>query len=357
MADPNPARELDRAIDALQGRPDLPPGALTQEQVDLLLEGRAAGPVARRGPEVRPYDFVRPTRLTRAHRVILEARFGRFAQASQVALTSLMRVPVDVAVTTVEQATFAEYVQSLETPCAAFDLAPAGTSAGRGVLDFETGFAFVLIERLFGGGGEPGDLRRALTPIEQRALRALGDRLLAPLSEAFPECPPPGGALGEFESNPDLLRATAADDLVLVAALEVRFAGAAGPLTLCLPLARLEPVLAGRVPAPARAARPREENPEARRDLAEGLRRASLGVAARLPAVRLPARALFALRPGQVLRTPLPVDGAVEVHVNGRVRFHASLGQVRGRVGLRVTRPARGADAARAGRGPEGRIE
>jgi flagellar motor switch protein FliM len=326
---------------------------LAQKDIDALLHAGGRGTAAAPPLEVRLYDFVRPPRISRDRRAALEGLYGRFAAALQGIVTSRLRTPVDVLLIDIEQTTFGEFCLSLPSPCAAHVFSLGDRTPGQGVIDLGNPVAYYLIDRLFGGPGEAADLKRPLTPLEQTVARSLTERFLGLLRDAWQEQVPLTPELAGFESNPETLPAAGREDGVLVATLALRSAEFAGTLSVCLPMAPLEPWFQERTGG--RPVSPRVGASD-RPLLQAALRQAEVTVAARIPAVRLTARAAGSLRPGQTIDTGHPLDAPLEVYVNGRLSHLGSLGQLRRHFGLRITRSVPPAAPSRPAWGREGRI-
>ncbi len=311
---------------------------LSQKDIDSLLKGAMpAAPVTTAAPEVLPYNFLRPPRISRDRRATLEGIYSRFAVAIQPFLASRLRQPTDVIAASVEQATFGEFIMSLGNPCAAF-VFDLGHGHAQGVLDLSVDFSYYLVDRMFGGPGEIRPMARALTQLERLTVKGVADRALALLNDVWRDFLPFQFQQTGFESAPEALQVANKEDNVLVANLDVRTGTFNGVLTVCLPLDALEAFLQEKPAAVRQAARVTpEEQVEARRHISAALQVSSLTVRACFPPLTLRARDLAALRVGDVIHTGFPVDTPIEVHVNGRRRFQGVPGQVRRTIGVRLT--------------------
>lgn len=328
---------------------------LTQKDIDALLLGGTPAPAIAPERDVVPYSFARPPRVSKDRRATLDAIHARFALTLQAMLSSRLRTPMDVVVESVEQVTFSEFVSSLASPCAAFVFSLGDRVGGQGVLDLGPELGFYLVDRLLGGPGEGAPPARGLTALEQTVVRHVAERTLAALREAWQDQLALVPQLEDFESDPEMLQIANLEDNVLVANLTVRCGGFTGATALGLPMSAIEPFLQERGPARPRGAEARTEAAALRPRVESFLSQARLGVAARLPSVRISARELAKLEPGQVLRTDRALDAEIEVHVNGHLRFLATLGQVRRRVSLRITRTTDAPGPEWPARAPEGR--
>ena len=327
---------------------------LRQKDIDVLFLGSAAvAPPS----QVTPWDFTRSPRVSRDRRVALKAVQERFACSLETFLGARLRVPAEVGVVGLEEVTAAEFALSLGAPCAAWVFGTGGRSAGRGVLDLGADLSLQLVDRLFGGSGDPMPVSRVLTTLEQSVLRSLAGHLLVLLGEAWQEQVSPEDGELAFEANPDLLQATGGGDGMLAALFTVRIGTGGGTVSIGLPLPVVEPFPGEEVAQSQSSARGEEGAESPDRPRVEGaLRLVRMELTARLPAFALSARSVGSLAAGQVLHTSLSAETPVELLLNGKPRFRGSLGQIQRYVGLRIQQPVTRPAAERPARPREGRV-
>jgi flagellar motor switch protein FliM len=335
---------------------------LTQKEIDLLLCGTTslntpatAEPIA--AAEIVAYNFVRPPRVSKDRRATLESIHTRFALSMQAMFTSRLRTPIDLVLSSVEQANFSEFILSLASPCAAYVFKIGDRLGSQGVIDFSTDVAYHLVDRMFGGPGEPCEIRRSLTPLEQTVVRGMADRGVGLLRDAWQGQLEMNPEVVQFESIPDMLQITSREDTVLLMTFEMRTGGFSGFITICLPMGIIEQSLQNRQAARQIQARSGGADVSGSRALVEaGLKTAQLVLRTRLPVFRLSAREVNDLQSGQVIHTGLLTDVPVEILVNGRVSYLGSLGQQRRRVCFRITQPVTTSVTERSERDRQGRV-
>ncbi len=331
--------------------------SLTQREIDAILQKTTPVPLAPVvSDDIIPYNFSRPPRVSKDRRANLESIYTRFALSLQALLASLLRTPLDVVVGSVEQAMFSEYVLSLGTPCASFVFELGDRMSTQGTIDLSTDFAFHLVDRLFGGPGDPQAMQRPLTLLEQVVVRNVTERALGLLRDSWQENLVMAPQITGFESNPEMLQIASREDNVLVTNLEIRSVTFNGFIALCLPMAALESFLQEKgVSRPH--ARQTDVEAAASRALVQGnLQHAHLEVVAKFPTLWLTGRQLSELVPGNVLHTGQSSDEPVEIHINERLRFLGALGQVRQQLGLRVTERVQKPAAERPLQSRQGRV-
>jgi flagellar motor switch protein FliM len=335
---------------------------LTQKEIDLLLCGTTsldtpatAEPIE--SAEIVAYNFMRPPRVNKDRRSTLESIHTRFALSMQVMLTSRLRTPIDLVLSSVEQANFSEFILSLASPCAAYVFKIGDRLGSQGVIDFSTDVAYHLVDRMFGGPGEPCEIRRSLTPLEQTVVRGLADRAVGLLRDAWQGQLEMNPEVVMFESIPDMLQITSREDTVLLMTLELRSGGFSGFITVCLPMGIIEQSLQSRQAARQLQSRSGGADASGARALVEAsLKTAQLSLQTRLPIFRLSAREVNDLQAGQVIQTGLLLDIPVEVLVNSRLSYLGFLGQRRRRVCLRITQPVTTSVTERSEHDRQGRV-
>jgi len=336
---------------------------LSQQDIDSLLTGgsrakaaarRATAEPASNPVEVLPYNFTRPLRISKERQAILNAIHSRFAASVQSYLSSRLRQPTDVSVTGVEQVTFGEFVMALSEPCAAFVFDLGEHAGAQAVVDIGTGFAHHLVDRLFGGPGEPESISRALTPLEQMVLRGVVERVMTTLQDAWGDHLPMAPVAVGFEGMPGTLRVANKEDNVLIANLEIRTGQATGFLTVCIPLIALENFLQDKAGHLMQTQRIRSEDRDlSRRTVERCVRQVTLPVIARLRPCLLTTSDLSSLRAGDVLLTGHHAEVDVQVLINGAAHFAGKIGQHRGHLGIRISHST---DSGAASRSPKGRL-
>jgi flagellar motor switch protein FliM len=254
-------------------------------------------------------------------------------------LSTRLRAPTDVVVSSVEQATFAEFQFSLANPCAAFVFEMSSDTGDLAVMDVGTDLAFYLVDRLFGGPGESVNMNRAITPLERLVVQGIAEKTLDILAEVWKDHHPFKPANVTFESVPEALQVASKEDNVLVANLEVKSGSFAGWLSVCIPLNSLETFLQEK-PARSMQARQRnysEDRRKSREEVEVTLRLAKVPITARFPEFGLKSTDLAEFAAGKVIMTGHLLNVPVNVLVRGREYVRGEIGQVQGHIGLRVT--------------------
>jgi flagellar motor switch protein FliM len=259
---------------------------------------------------VVPYDFRRPSQLSREHARLLQMAYETFARRMTTLLTSGLRQVCAVAVTEITQQSYEEYIaglppQTLMTPVT---MPPI---SGTGVLEFSLPVALAAIDHMLGGPGG-AQTARTLTDIETTLLRGLLDQMSSTLRYALEPVLAVTPALGQIEYNPQFIQAAGATDTVVVASFDMTVGRESCVLTLCLPLAPLLPKLTAQRAREQADAQAELAAADTARRLRARLGDVPLDVSVRFTPVELSPSRILSLREGDVLplthRVGLPLS-------------------------------------------------
>lgn len=311
---------------------------LSQAEIDALLtsaaglaqSSRADVPAA--GSDAPAYNFRRPDRVSKDQIRSLHFLHDRFARTIATSLSAYLRCVTDVAVVSVEQVTYADFLQSLPDPTAyyAVSLAP---HEGMGALELNPAIAFAMIDRMLGGSGRGTAPTRGLTEIEQHVVDGVVRLLLEHLADTWKSVVDVRFRVSGRDTRPQMLQVAAPNEVVVIVCFEIGIGDASGMLNFCLPASMVETVGEVFTHSWHRAQRP--VTAAATDDVRQLLRRVPMTVTATVE-TRLSARDVLDLEPGDVISLGHRVTDAIDGRVNDLTRFKVSPSMVGGRAGVRV---------------------
>ena len=290
------------------------------------------GADARGASAPEPYDFMRPGRLSPSERKRIGYLHSDLAKRLEVSLAGLVRDYVEVAARDLSEIRWSGLVASLSSPCAVFAF-EAPPLEGMGLLTMDPGLAFALVERLFGGKGESGDLGRELTAIEQRVIGRFAGRVLAEIQAAWRPAFEFKVSSPGFVSSPDLIESSGVDESVIEAGFKLDSGSLSGEFSIAYPRHMFEPAI--QALAPQRESGARQSAADGSSAMVEAL---SLPLTARLTPTMVDMRHLLDLCVGDVLLLDNRVTEDVEVLVGGKPVMTGRPGSHGGRLAVKITR-------------------
>jgi flagellar motor switch protein FliM len=281
---------------------------------------RSPGKMSRRAGGPAKYDFRRPIKLSRDHVRTLQIAFETYARSCGTLFTTRLRVVSSVALASIEQLNYDEYVNSLTNPTvvATVSIDPL---PGIVLLEMASPVAMTAIDHLLGGPGGPQP-ERPLTEVEMPLLRGLLERMLGELRYGFETLVDITPKLRDVEYNAQFLRAHQPGDAVVVASFDMKIGSEECVASICLPFNTILPVLAKQEKVELTSAE-QTVRASSYRSLTAGLSAAPIDVAVRFQPIRMRTDDIVDLRPGDVVPLGHSTSRPLEVTVNETVFAHA----------------------------------
>ena len=272
-----------------------------------------------------PYDFRRPIQLSREHSRMLQLAFDGFARQATTVFTSALRTVCSVSLVSVEQRTYAEYVDSLDSSTY-LTMFSAEPMHARGVLEIPLAAVMTSIDHMLGGSGLAAQPDRPLSEIESAVASSLIERLLGEMRYSMAGVVPLEPVLTGVEYSPQFAQVASAADVMVVAVLDLRISELAWRTTVCLPFAGLLPHLVRAAEPVPVSDRERAQRARASQELLAGFQLVPVDVAVRVRPTSLGPDDLALLEVGDVIRLDHPAAAPLEVTVDGTTFAHATAG-------------------------------
>lgn len=219
---------------------------LSAEELDALLSSvdESATGHGKREKRVLEYDFVRPNKLSGEQLRSLQRLHEAIAQSATMALSTYLRINLEVNIVSLGELTFEVFRNSLPNPTVinVLSLAPLPE---RALATMDMKLAFSLLDRMLGGPGKPLDKVRALTTIEQSLLDNVIRRFLEQLAIGWSELATFTPVVEAREMDPQFVQVIPSSEMVLVSTFAISAPGELEPgeLCFCVPFISLDGIL------------------------------------------------------------------------------------------------------------------
>lgn len=221
---------------------------LSQEEIDQLLQAISSGEVAADDggqsdqKKVKIYDFKRPDKFSKDQIRTVQMMHETFARLTTTALSAKLRSMVQVHVSSVDQLTYEEFIRSIPNPTT-LSLISMDPLKGSAILEMDPAITFTIIDRLFGGTGEPIKISRELTDIELSVIEGNVVHILGNLRESWSTVIDLRPRLGSIETNPQFAQIVPPNEMVMLITLETKIGESEGMMNLCIPYITIEPII------------------------------------------------------------------------------------------------------------------
>jgi flagellar motor switch protein FliM len=327
---------------------------LNQSEVDALMSATESGGAApesiptqifsraRRDNDqidIQPYDFKRPERISKDQMRALEMLHETFARNFGASLSGFLRTIVEVKVVEAAQMTYSEFISSLPNPTS-FNLVRCPPLEGQICLEISPLVNYPIIDRLLGGSNKELFIpQRPMTLIETRLIQKILQRATVGLQEAWAGIRKIEFALGDMESNPQLVQIVPPNEVVVVIGFEVKMTSRTGPMSLCIPYNVIEPLIEDLSAQSWFVTGKSKTGADTADRIAGGLSGAMVELEATLATTTMSMAELKSLEVGDMIVTHRPASSPAILGVEGRPKFFAQIGQYKGGRALKIQRP------------------
>ncbi len=285
-----------------------------------LRDGATDDDLSRRA---QPYDFRRPDRIAKDQLRAIHLLHENFARTLASSLSAYLRAYATVNLVSVEQLSFLEFTQCLQSPTCMITLKMKPFD-GNAVLELNPSLVFPVLEMLLGGNGKaPTRIAREITEIEQSILEGLFRIVLNDLGNAWHQVTAMEFAIDSHETEPQLLQILAPSEAVVAISVEVRLGEISGMMNIGIPSIVVK-MLRQRFDQQWSLRRGEaKETDHARvfRLISEG----KIDVEARLQGPTVDVATLLDIEEGSILAFDYPIQRQVDFLLNGKTKFQGHI--------------------------------
>ena len=227
---------------------------LSQDEIDALLNIAEDGDVdlddiedAAPAPKEKSYtiyDFKKPNTITKDQEKAFEALHEKMIRIMVTDLSNLMRKIVDVKVKAIEQMTYGEFILSVP-PITSLNTLSMKPLEGRLVVECNPGISHKIIAELLGNGPSyvATNHDKELTDIEQEILDHFYNLVLRNMITTWDEVATINYKIETRDTNANAIQVISNHEIVLLVVIELTIDDEIGNLSLCYPIAYIEPLL------------------------------------------------------------------------------------------------------------------
>ena len=289
---------------------------LSQQEIDAVFQNMQD---RRRDAPAVKFDFRRPDRIPKSQVRAIHLLHDTFVRNLVSSLSAYLRSYLTVNLVSVEQLSYAEFLEGLPSPTCMVSLGLRPYD-GNGVLELNPSLVFPILEMLLGGTGKASaSIQREITEIEQKLLDGLFRIILNDLGEAWKGVTQIDFSIESMETEPQLLHLLAPNEAVVAIAVEIRFGEVVGMMNIAMPSIVIK-MMRQKFDQQWSVRKTHASEAEQARVL-RLLGRAHMHLEARLEGPTLRVRDLLELAEGHLLTFDCPVESELRLIVNGHHKY------------------------------------
>jgi len=293
---------------------------LSQTEIDAVFQNMQER--KRETPAVR-FDFRRPDRIPKSQVRAIHLLHDTFVRNLVSSLSAYLRSYLTVNLVSVEQLSYAEFLDGLPSPTCMISLGLSPYD-GNGVMELNPSLVFPILEMLLGGTGKStAVIQRDVTEIEQKLLDGLFRIILNDLREAWKGVTMVDFTIEAMETEPQLLHILAPNEAVVSIGIEIRIGDSVGMMNIAMPSIVIK--MMRQKFDQQWSVRKTHASAEEQARILRYLREGTLMAEARLEGPTLTIRDLLDLQEGHLLAFDYPAEKSIELTLNGVHKYTAQV--------------------------------
>ena len=315
---------------------------LSQQEIDALLNGGASEAAKTEkikiDKEVIPFDFRLPNRISKNQLRTIHNINENFAEMFGSYLMTKLQTIVSCNVTSVDQIYYSEYVLSVSNPACLFTFDINHTDI-KGILEFSSEFALTLVDRLLGGNGKGSKSSQVITPIEQKVLEVVINKILNDLGKAWQIIGDYTFKIDKFEPDIDFVQITSQSESVLLITFEVHFGEESFMMNLCFATYAFDTILSKLTNQNLSSIRPiKYQGTTSANILTDHLKKTELNLEVEFGKSSISFSRLLKLKKGDVILLNTQLGDEIKVSVEKKHMFNGISGVVNNHKAVKITK-------------------
>ena len=293
---------------------------LSQQEIDAVFENLEDRKVGASAPKkgVR-FDFRRLDRIAKSQLRAIHLLHDNFVRNLGSSLSAYLRSYLTVNLVSVEQLSYAEFLEGLPSPTCITSLS-LNPYEGNAVLELNPTIIFPVLEMLLGGNGKsPAVMQREMTEIEQNLLDGLFRIILHDLTEAWKGVTAIDFKIESMEKEPQLLQILAPNEAVVAVGVEMRTGEATGMMNMAMPAIIIK--MMRQKFEQQWSVRKAESTESEQERMLRVLSNATVELDTRLEGAALSVEDFLGIQEGDLLTFDHPLERSLHCNVNGKLKF------------------------------------
>jgi len=315
---------------------------LSQQEIEQILNNVKSGneqvsetPVEN---QAIPFDFRLPNRISKNQLRTIKNIHENFGESFSSFLLSKLQTMVNINVTSVDQIYYSEYILSVSNPACLYTFGIKNSDI-KGILELSAELAIILVDRLLGGVGQGTKQTKVITPIEQKVLQVVVERIMLDLKKGWQIIGSFDFQAERFESDIDFAQITSQSESVLLISLEILIAEQSYMMNLCFATYAFDAILSKLSSQKFSSIRPvKYEGTSSEEIITNHLYKTLLPVNVQFGKAKISVKELMDLEKGDILKLETSISEEQIVQVGNKKFFYGRTGVLNKHKAIKITR-------------------
>jgi len=314
---------------------------LSQSEIDQLLNkvksGDEQAPIPVIEQEAVLYDFRLPNRISKNQLRTLRNIHENFSESFSSFLVSKLQTIVNINVTSIDQIYYSEYVLSVSNPGCLYTFEITNTDI-KGILELNIDLGLSLVDRLLGGNGSGSKQVKIITPIEQKVLFPIIERIMQDMTKGWQVIDTFEFQIERFESDIDFAQITSQNESVLLISFEILIGEQSFLMNVCFATYAFDMILSKLSSQKMSTIRPTKYNGGTAYEVMKThVKKTTLPVAVEFGTSKITMSDLMQLTKGDIIKLEQKLTDEHMVKIGGKPMFMGQVGVVNKKKAIKIT--------------------
>jgi len=325
------------------------PDVLSQSQIDELLKNLGGADEKTlenmtdnlNEKQVKVYDFKAPKKFTKEQFKSIRNIYESFSKTLSSYLTSLTRFFCRVEVLQIEEQHYYEFNNALPDYTVMGNLDLIFDEASdmldtKCMIQFSNAVSFSLIDRLLGGYGKSIDVSRNFTDIEIRVMKSVIEKMGLYLKDVFAPYVDVEPLLTNIETNARVNQTIGADEVIILATLEVEYNDVKNIITITVPALSMEAIISKANKSYNADSNRSKKELMHKEGIIKQISRSNFKIEAILANTTVNLSEILSIHKGDVLLLNAPIEKNISLMVNNEKLFDGKMGIINHRKAVKI---------------------
>ena len=315
---------------------------LSQQEIDQLLNKVKSGeeqPVNQNTEkEAVLFDFRLPNRISKNQLRTIRNINENFAESFIAFLVTKLQSIININVTSIDQIYYSEYILSVSNPACLYTFEIRNTDI-KGILELSMDLSLALVDKLLGGSGVGTKQSNIITPIEQKVIGVVVERVMVDLRKAWQIVDDLDFKVERFESDIDFAQITSQSESVLLISFEILIAEKSYMMNLCFATFAFDKILSKLSSQKFSSIRPAKNAATSTSEIISNhLYKTFLPVTVEFGSAKISVQNLFDLEKGDIIKLDTSISDEHTVKIGNKTLFMGRAGVVNRHKAIKITR-------------------
>jgi flagellar motor switch protein FliM len=260
-----------------------------------------------------------------------------FAESLSSFLVSKLQTIVNINVTSVDQIYYSEYVLSVPNPACLFTFEISDTDI-KGILELSPELAITLVERLLGGEGNGQKQSNIITPIEQKIIGVVVERIMQDLQKSWQMIDEFEFTVDRFEPDVDFAQITSPSESVLLVSLEISFGDKAFLMNICFATYAFDTILAKLSSQKLSSIRPAKyKGTTSHEIISNKIYEANVPLTFEFGFAQITLHELMEIQKGDIIKLNTKINDEIKAKIEDRTMFYGKVGVLNNKKAVKIT--------------------